>query len=95
MDDEVASGGTLVEAARFVLERGAVEVEAAAVHAILSGSAIERISTSPLNSLVVTDTVPVTPDKRIDKISVLSVAELFAKAVRAIHDGQSVSHLFR
>ncbi len=95
VDDEVASGGTLVEAARFVLERGAVEVQAAAVHAILSGSAIERISTSPLNSLVVTDTVPVTPDKRIDKISVLSVAELFAKAVRAIHDGQSVSHLFR
>ncbi len=95
VDDEIASGGTLVEAARFVLDRGAVKVEAAAVHAILSGSAIERISSSALKSLVVTDTVPVTPDKRIDKISVLSVAQLFAKAIRAIHDGQSVSHLFR
>ena len=95
VDDEIASGGTLVEAARFVLEHGATEVEAAAVHAILSGSAIERIRSSPLQALVVTDTVPVPPEKRIDRISVLSVAELFAKAIRAIHDGQSVSHLFR
>ncbi len=62
---------------------------------VCSRSAIERISSSPLKSLVVTDTVPVTPDKRIDKISVLSVAELFAKAIWAIHDGQSVSRLFR
>ena len=94
VDDEIASGGTIVEAARFVLERGATSVEAAAVHAILSGSAIERISASPIDSLVVTNTVPVPPGKRIDKIQILSVAELFALAIRAIHDGQSVSHLF-
>ncbi|MEE8314390.1 MAG: ribose-phosphate pyrophosphokinase [Myxococcota bacterium] len=94
VDDEIASGGTIVEAARFVLERGATGVEAAAVHAILSGSAIERISGSPIESLVVTDTVPVPPGKRIDKIQILSIAELFALAIRAIHDGQSVSHLF-
>ncbi|MEE9279228.1 MAG: ribose-phosphate pyrophosphokinase [Myxococcota bacterium] len=95
VDDEIASGGTLVEAARFVLERGATEVEAAAIHGILSGSAVERIAASELRSLVVTDTVPVPASKRIDKIEVLSVAELFAKAIRAIHDGQSISHLFR
>lgn len=95
VDDEVASSGTIVEAARFVLERGAADVEGAAVHAILSGSAIQRIEESPLRSLVVTNTVPIPPSKRIDKISVLSVSELFAKAIRAIHDGESVSHLFR
>src|SRR6266700_2780408 len=66
IDDEVASGGTLMEAARFVLERGAVAVEACAVHAVLSGRAIERIEASPLRQLVVTDTVPLPGRKRID-----------------------------
>ena len=95
VDDEVASGGTLIEAARFVLERGATAVEAAVVHPVLSGRAIRRISESPIRSLVVTDTVPVPPEKRTDKITVLSVAPLFAAAIRAIHCGDSVSALFR
>jgi ribose-phosphate pyrophosphokinase len=95
VDDEVASGGTLVEAARFVLERGAVAVEACVVHAVLSGKAIERIEASPLRQLVVTDTVPLPARKRIDKIHVESVARLFADAIHAIHDGSSVSRLFR
>ncbi|UCE85292.1 MAG: ribose-phosphate pyrophosphokinase [Deltaproteobacteria bacterium] len=95
VDDEIASGGTMIEAARFVLERGAAAVEAAAVHPILSGRAIARIRESPIRSLVVTDTVPVPADKRIDKITVLSVAPLFAAAIRAIHCGDSVSALFR
>ena len=95
IDDEVASGGTLMEAARFVLERGAVAVEACAVHAVLSGKAIERIAVSPLRQLVVTDTIPLPPRKRIEKIHVQSVARLFAEAIEAIHDGSSVSRLFR
>ena len=95
VDDEVASAGTLMEAARFVLERGAIAVEACAVHAVLSGRAIERIQASPLRHLVVTDTVPVPASKRIDKIRVQSVARLFADAIEAIHDGTSVSRLFR
>ena len=95
IDDEVASGGTLMEATRFVLERGAVAVEACAVHAVLSGKAIERIEASPLRQLVVTDTIPLPPRKRIDKIHVQSVARLFAEAIQAIHDGSSVSRLFR
>src|SRR5438552_12140526 len=57
VDDEVASGGTLVEAARFVLEHGATAVEACIVHAVLSGKAIERIEASPIRQLVVTDTI--------------------------------------
>jgi ribose-phosphate pyrophosphokinase len=95
VDDEVASGGTLMEAARFVLERGAVAVEACAVHPVLSGRAIERIEDSPLRHLVVTDTIPLPSRKRIDKIHVQSVARLFADAIQAIHDGSSVSRLFR
>jgi ribose-phosphate pyrophosphokinase len=95
VDDEVASGGTLIEAARFVLEFGATAVEAAVVHPVLSGRATRRILESPVRSLVVTDTVPVPPEKRTDKLTVLSVAPLFAAAIRAIHCGDSVSALFR
>jgi len=95
VDDEVASGGTLVEAARFVLERGATAVEACVVHPVLSGKAVERIEASPLRQLLVTDTIPLTERKRSAKIQVKSVAPIFAQAIRAIHDGSSVSRLFR
>jgi len=95
VDDEVASAGTLVEAARFVLERGAAAVEACVVHAVLSGKAIERLESSPIRQLVVTDSLPLPARKRIDKIHVTSVARLFGDAIRAIHDGSSVSRLFR
>jgi ribose-phosphate pyrophosphokinase len=84
-----------MEATRFVLERGAVAVEACVVHPVLSGKAIERIEASPLRQLVVTDTIPLPARKRIDKIHVQSVARLFADAIHAIHDGSSVSRLFR
>lgn len=95
VDDEIASGGTLMEATRFVLERGAREVEAACVHPVLSGKAAERISAAPLARLLVTDTLPVPPEKRISKLRVESVAGLFAEAIKAIHTGSSVSALFR
>src|SRR5262249_35810309 len=91
IDDEVASGSTLVEAARFVLERGATAVEACVVHPVLSGKAVERIEASPIRQLVVTDSIPLPPYKRTDKIHVRSVARLFADAIHAIHDGSSVS----
>ena len=95
VDDEIASAGTVVEAARFVRARGAAAVEAAAVHGILSGRAVERLAQSPLRSVVVTDSVPVPPEKRSDQLTVLSVAPLFAAAIKAIHHGDSVSALFR
>jgi ribose-phosphate pyrophosphokinase len=95
IDDEIASGGTMMEATRFVLDRGASAVEAACVHPVLSGKAVDRIDSSPLTSLVVTDTLPLAPEKRIPKIEVLSVAPLFAQAIKAIHNGSSVSRLFR
>jgi ribose-phosphate pyrophosphokinase len=95
VDDEIASAGTVIEAARFVATRGAAAIEAAAVHGILSGRAIERLARSLLRSVVVTDSVPVPPEKRSDKLTVLSVAPLFAAAIKAIHHGDSVSALFR
>lgn len=95
VDDEVASGGTLVEAARFVLDRGADRVEACVVHPVLSGHAVERLAASPLRQLVVTDTIPLGDKRRGARIETVSVAPLFAEAIRAIHDGSSVSRLFR
>lgn len=94
VDDEVASGGTLIEAANFLMEKsGAISVEATCVHPVLSGNAVERLQASSIERLVVTDSMP-TKGKEFDKLEVLSVASLFAKAVRRIHEGDSVSELF-
>ncbi|MEM7212445.1 MAG: ribose-phosphate pyrophosphokinase [Pseudomonadota bacterium] len=95
VDDEIASGGTLIEAMAFLLDQGARSVEASAVHPVLSGQAVQKIAASPLNSLVVSDSIPLPPEKQLDKIEICSVTQLFADAIRAIHDGSSVSRLFR
>lgn len=94
VDDEIASGGTMVEAARFLNEHGVASVDAAVVHPVLSGHAIERLQESDIRSMVVTNTIPVPPDKRIDKIEVISVAAILGDAINAIHNGDSVSKLF-
>lgn len=95
VDDEIASGGTLMEATAYLLNQGATAVEATAVHPVLSGQAVQRIAESPLKSLVVSDTIPLAPEKQTDKIEVCSVTELFADAIKAIHSGSSISTLFR
>ena len=94
IDDEIASGGTMIEAARFIGTHGAARVEAAAVHPVLSGNAIRRIEDSSIERLVVTDTIPLPTEATSDKIEVVSVAHLFADAIHAIHTGESVSALF-
>ena len=94
VDDEIASGGTMLEAARFIQARGAQRIEAAAVHPVLSGSAYERLIDSPIERMVVTNTIPLREDVPKGKIEVVSVASLFADAIRAIHSGDSVSALF-
>ena len=95
LDDEVASAGTLCKAASFLKEKGALSVNAAATHPVLSGNAIERINESDLDELVVTNTIPV-KHKHQDcpKLKILSVAPLFAKAIKRIHSGDSISVLF-
>lgn len=94
VDDEVATGGTLVEAARLLKEEGAATVTAAVAHPVLSGPGGERIRKSKLEALVVTDSLPIPEEKMSDKIRILSVAPLFAQAIAHIHDGSSVSALF-
>lgn len=93
VDDEIASGGTLVEAANFLKKHGAAEVRAVATHPILSPGARERLEASPLEKVTITDTVP-SELEGSDKLEVISVAPLFAEAISRIHDGRSVSALF-
>lgn len=95
VDDEIDTAGSMVQAVSLVKERGAREVYAAATHGILCGPAIERLRDSALTELVVTDTIPLPEEKRLPRITQLSVAELFAGAIRCIHEGRSVSELFR
>lgn len=91
IDDEIASGGTLIEAANFCLSRGARAVRAAAVHGVFSGSALERIAASSIESVLVTDSLPLTTAHA--KVEQLSVAALFARAIEGIHGGTSVFEL--
>jgi ribose-phosphate pyrophosphokinase len=95
IDDMVDTAGTLTEAARALMDKGARRVVAYATHAVLSGPAIKRIEDSPIEKLVVTDTIPLKPEAQAcGKIHVLTIAPLLAKALRRIHLGESVSSLF-
>ena len=94
VDDIVDTAGTLTKVAEAIKGAGAREVLASSSHAVLSGNAIERIAKSPVSKLIVTDSIPLAPEKRIDKIVVLSIADLMAKAIRNIHEETSVTSLF-
>jgi ribose-phosphate pyrophosphokinase len=93
LDDMIDTAGTLVQAASAVMAKGASRVFAAATHAILSGQARERIAASPLEEVVVTNTIP-PADAPGGKITVLSVASLLGEGIRRIHENNSVSSLF-
>ena len=93
-DDMIDSGGTIVSAAEVLMARGAKEVWAMATHAVLSGPAIERLQKSVISRVVLTNTLPLAPEKRIDKIEVLSIAPLIADALNAVFDDTSVSEIF-
>lgn len=94
IDDEVASGGTLLQAAEFLRREGAIEVIACATHAVFTGNAPAKLHDSEITRMAVTNTLPVPPEKRFDGLEVLCVAELFADAIKRIHTGESVSELF-
>ena len=94
IDDIVDTAGTLVQAATALRKKGAANIYAACTHPILSGEALDRLEKSEITELVVTDTVPLSADKRLDRIKVLSAAELFGEAIRRIHEEQSISGLF-
>ena len=92
VDDLIDTGGTLCKAAQLIMDKGANSVRAVVTHPVLSGKAYENISNSVLTELLVTDTIP--QKQTSDKIKILSVAELFAKAIGRIRDHESISSLF-
>ncbi len=94
VDDMVATAGSLVEAVDAIKKAGARDVYAAITHAVLCGPAIERLKRSHLKELVVTDTIPLTKDKMLKNIKVLSVASLLGEAIKRIHEEASISVLF-
>jgi ribose-phosphate pyrophosphokinase len=94
VDDMIDTAGTIVHGAVALIEKGAEEVYACCTHGVLSGPAIERIAASPIKELVTTNTIPLSPEKRIPKIKVLSVARVFAEAIERIYEDLPVSSLF-
>jgi ribose-phosphate pyrophosphokinase len=94
IDDMVDTAGTLIQAVSALAREGARRILACGVHAVLSGPALERIAASPLEEVVVTNSIPVSAAKRAARVTVLSVAPLLGEAIRRIHDEESVSTLF-
>jgi ribose-phosphate pyrophosphokinase len=94
VDDMISTGGTIVKAAEAILECGAARVVAAATHGVLSGPAVDRLKNSRIDEVVITNTLPIPDDARIDKLTVLSIAPLLARAIREVFDDGSVTSLF-
>ena len=94
VDDEVDTAGTLIETVRALEKEGVTEIYACATHGVLSRDAVTMIEASALQELVLTDTIPLQPEKRIPKIHTLSIAPLIGEAIKRIHRGESVGALF-
>ena len=94
VDDLVDTAGTLCKAAEVLLEKGAKSVRAICTHGVLSGNAYENIANSSLQELIITDTIPLKTGRPADKIRVLSSSDLFARAIRNMHEHRSISALF-
>jgi ribose-phosphate pyrophosphokinase len=93
-DDEIATGGSILETVKALESLGVTEIQACCVHGVLSGSAIEKLRKSSLSKLVVTDTVLIAPEKKLPNMVIISIAELFATAIKYSHKGTSMSGLF-
>ena len=93
-DDIIDTAGTITSAAELLLRSGATEVWAMATHGVLSGPAIDRLKNSEIQRVVLTDTLPLPPEKQLPQIEVLSIAPLIAEALSAVFDDTSVSEIF-
>jgi ribose-phosphate pyrophosphokinase len=93
-DDMIDTAGTMVEAVHALKRLGAEDIYCCATHALLSGPAVERFMTSPVKEVAVTNTISIPPERRFDRLRVLSIAGLLSKAIGYTHSDQSVSSLF-
>ncbi len=94
VDDEIDTASSLVSVVSTLIEQGVKEVYSCCTHPVFSGQALKRITSSALKEVVVTDTIPVADEKKMDKITILSTAPLLGEAIRRIHTGQSIGAMF-
>ena len=94
LEDEISRGTSLITAVKTVKEHGAREIKVVCTHGLFCGPAIDYIRNAPIKEIITTNTIDIPPEKRLDTIKVLSVAPLFAEAIKRIHLGESVSVLF-
>ena len=94
-DDMISTAGSICGAAKMVKDAGASKVYIAATHAVFCGPAVEKLNACPVEEIVVTDTIPLTPERTPDKVRVLSVAPLLGEAIRRLHFNESISCLFK
>ena len=94
VDDMIDTAGTIVSATEILKQKGAADVWAMATHGVLSGPAIDRLKNAPIDRVVVTNTLPLPPEKVFDKLEVLSVAKIIADALNAVFEDTSVSEIF-
>jgi ribose-phosphate pyrophosphokinase len=93
-DDMIDTAGTVSEAARALKDLGAKDIYVCATHALLSGPAVDRLSNAPIKEVAVTNSIAIPESRKFPQLTILSVGELFAKAIRFTHADQSVSSLF-
>jgi len=93
-DDMISTAGSICGAAELVKKKGAREIHVAATHGVFAGPAIERIQNSPIDSVVITDSIPIAPENMFDKLKVLSVAPMLGEAIKRIHQHESISEIF-
>lgn len=93
-DDEIDTAGSIMETVEVIKKAGAKDIYVGCTHGILSGPAVERIKESDVKEVVMTNTVPLTEKKKLDKIKVVSISELFGEAIKRIHDESSIGELF-
>jgi len=94
VDDMIDTGGTITKAADLLFDNGAAEVVVVATHGVLSGPAVDRLKNSRITEVLLTNTLPIEDEKRFDKLTVLSIAPLLARAVRAVFESGSVTSMF-
>ncbi len=94
IDDMIDTAGTTVSAAEAAIEKGAKSVTAIATHGVLSGPAIDRLKNAPIKTMVLTDTILIPDEKKLNNMNIVTVADVFGAAIKRIHNGESVSSLF-